>query len=219
MTLGQSHAEFVTLISAGILTDDQIAEQIRTYSPGPAERAEIINALFKIKGGGPITGPIRTALRSLHGDHPIPRLRAALHRYSPTCRKRGSSIAFRAVTYSEDLLTQRVRQLLITVRSTTSVYLFPIPEPGRYDPRTLPPAFLWIRDSLNPHERLLATVHELTHACLHPPGCGDYDEAAYCNEEPCSHRGDGHGLCRLRHHGLSTRDGEARRATGVLPIG
>jgi len=67
-----SHAVFVTLVPAGILTEDEIAEKIRSYSPQGAERLELVDAVVKFKGGGPVTGPIRTALRSLDGLPPVP---------------------------------------------------------------------------------------------------------------------------------------------------
>jgi hypothetical protein len=59
------------------------------------------------------------------------------------------------------------------------------PYPGHFIPTD--PAILRIRWELNPHERLLATVHELTHATLHPAGADDFDQAEYEREEPCSH--------------------------------
>jgi hypothetical protein len=52
---------------------------------------------------------------------------------------------------------------------------------------TDPPRVLYV-DSLTSHERLLASVHELTHAALHPPGSDDYDEDEYHHhEEPSAH--------------------------------
>jgi len=66
-----SHAEFVTLIAAGILTDEEIAAKIRSYSPSGARRVELVQVVSKFKGG-PITGPIRTAIRGLDGLPPVP---------------------------------------------------------------------------------------------------------------------------------------------------
>ena len=57
---------------------------------------------------------------------------------------------------------------------------------GSYDPSTVT-ASIYIQGSLDEHERLRALVHELTHACLHPPGRDDFNEAVYLMEEPCSH--------------------------------
>ena len=66
-----SHAEFLALIAAGILTDDEIAVKIRSYPPRGIERAELLQAVATFKGG-PISGPIRTAIRGLDGLPPVP---------------------------------------------------------------------------------------------------------------------------------------------------
>ncbi|HEY5246002.1 MAG TPA: hypothetical protein VIJ60_10060, partial [Acidimicrobiales bacterium] len=41
---------------------------------------------------------------------------------------------------------------------------------------------------LSKREKFLTTLHELTHASLHPPGCDDFNEAEYRKEESCSHQ-------------------------------
>jgi Zn-dependent peptidase ImmA (M78 family) len=94
----------------------------------------------------------------------------------------------RSVTYSNEELAERVRSLLITVRETIKVNLGPFNFLSQYDPRDTPPAFLQIHQALQPHHRLLVLVHELTHASQHPPGCGDFDEAKYLEEEPSANQ-------------------------------
>jgi hypothetical protein len=55
-----------------------------------------------------------------------------------------------------------------------------------YIPKDNPAVILW-NPTLTDRELLLALVHELTHACLHPPGCDDFVQDEYDKEEPCSH--------------------------------
>jgi hypothetical protein len=62
---------FVAAMTAGTLTDAEIAEWIRVNRPAGPKRTEVTNVISQFKGG-PITGPIRTALRSLDGLPPVP---------------------------------------------------------------------------------------------------------------------------------------------------
>jgi hypothetical protein len=67
-----SHHEFLTLVRAGIFTDEEIVGKVAQYPGRPLkERTELVQAISEIKGG-PITGPIRTALRALDGLPPVP---------------------------------------------------------------------------------------------------------------------------------------------------
>ena len=64
--------EFLTLVRAGIFTDEGIVGKVAQYQGRPLkERSELVQAISEIKGG-PITGPIRTALRALDGLPPVP---------------------------------------------------------------------------------------------------------------------------------------------------
>ena len=67
------HEAFVTLIPSGVLTDAEIAEKIRSYPRlvTPKQYLELSEAVLKLKGA-PVTGPIRSALRSLHDLPPVP---------------------------------------------------------------------------------------------------------------------------------------------------
>ena len=62
---------FVAAMVAGTLTDAEIAKWIQVNRPAGPKRTEVINAVSRFKGGT-ITGPIRTALRSLDGLPPVP---------------------------------------------------------------------------------------------------------------------------------------------------
>ena len=68
-----SHEEFIALLGAGIFTDDEIVDKIRSYpETAPAgQLGELTEAIFKLKGGA-LTGPLRTALRSRAGLPPWP---------------------------------------------------------------------------------------------------------------------------------------------------
>jgi hypothetical protein len=66
-----SHEEFVTLLRARIFTDEEIVRKVSSYEQRPRhQRTELVEAISEIKGG-PITGPIRTALRALDGLPPV----------------------------------------------------------------------------------------------------------------------------------------------------
>lgn len=90
---------------------------------------------------------------------------------------------------SEETLSQAVLQLLQTVKTTiwSNPPVDDLPWPGWYDPTGEIPAYITLRASLDRHQRLLTIVHELTHACLHPPASSDYVEVSYLREEICSH--------------------------------
>jgi hypothetical protein len=69
-----SHEVFVTYIPLGVLTDDEIAAKIGTYPrvTSPKIKLELTQAIQKLKGGGPVSGPLRSALRGLSGLPPVP---------------------------------------------------------------------------------------------------------------------------------------------------
>lgn len=71
-TARMPHAEFVAAIPLRVLTDEEIAEKITSYQRSGAEELELAQALQKYAGGGPLTGPIRTAVRASRGLPPIP---------------------------------------------------------------------------------------------------------------------------------------------------
>ena len=72
MSTGDSFEAFVTLVRAGILSDQEVAEGMAAWRPGRAQRTELIDALQQWKGEQAITGLIRTALRALDGLPPVP---------------------------------------------------------------------------------------------------------------------------------------------------
>jgi hypothetical protein len=90
------------------------------------------------------------------------------------------------LTPSEKQLARDVGALLVAVKQTIKHIFTDEVTVGGYDPSTVP-ASIYIQGSLDEHQRLRALVHELTHACLHPPGRDDFNEAVYLLEEPCSH--------------------------------
>ena len=90
------------------------------------------------------------------------------------------------LTKAETQLARDLGSLLVAVKDTIKHTFTKDVRVGGYDPSTVP-ASIYIQDSLDEHQRIRALVHELTHACLHPPGRDDFNEALYLLEEPCSH--------------------------------
>jgi hypothetical protein len=67
-----SPEEFITLLPAMILTDEEIAHWIRKNRVSGRQKVELLQAVARLKGGGPVTGIIRTALREMEGLRPVP---------------------------------------------------------------------------------------------------------------------------------------------------
>jgi hypothetical protein len=98
----------------------------------------------------------------------------------------GMSSSDEKLTKSEEQLARDLGCLLVAMKHTIKHTFTKDVTVGGYDPSTVP-ASIYIQDSLDQHQRLRALVYELTHACLHPPGRDDFNEAVYLLEEPCSH--------------------------------
>ena len=68
--------EFLTLMTVLVFTEDEVAEKIASYTPASAaERIRIAQAVLEmrtLRGGLPVTGPVRTALRQIAGLGPLP---------------------------------------------------------------------------------------------------------------------------------------------------
>jgi len=92
------------------------------------------------------------------------------------------------VTGTEDELARQLRLLFIKIAPAIKT---PQPKPmndvSMYIANNQPPAFIYYRKGLCEHQKLLAIVHELTHACLTRPGSGG-DEEEYERQEPCSNQ-------------------------------
>lgn len=63
---------FTTLLSARIFTDEEIAAWIRSNPLTGKQKVELLQAIVTLKGGGPVTGIVRTALREMEGLPPVP---------------------------------------------------------------------------------------------------------------------------------------------------
>jgi hypothetical protein len=66
-----SWEEFVILIPAHVFTDEEIAAKVVANRPVGREKVEVLQAVLALKGGGPVTGILRTAFRELEGLPPI----------------------------------------------------------------------------------------------------------------------------------------------------
>jgi len=62
---------FVTLIPVFVFTDEEIAGKIRATRPTGKDKLAVLQAVVQYKGGGPVTGTLRTAFRELEGLPPI----------------------------------------------------------------------------------------------------------------------------------------------------
>jgi hypothetical protein len=67
-----SAAEFATLLSARILTDEEIVQWVQTHSPKVDDKLLVLRAIVAVKGKGEVRGPLRTALRAWEGLPPLP---------------------------------------------------------------------------------------------------------------------------------------------------
>ena len=63
--------QFINTLKTGIFSDQEIAYWIRNNQLSASQELELTRAIVEFKGS-PVTGIIRTALRELHGDPPIP---------------------------------------------------------------------------------------------------------------------------------------------------
>jgi hypothetical protein len=61
-----SFETFMTALSGGILSEQEIADWIRSNRVSSSQKLELTRAI------GPVTGVIRTALRELDGLAPVP---------------------------------------------------------------------------------------------------------------------------------------------------
>jgi hypothetical protein len=59
------------MLKTGIFSDQEIAYWVRNNQLGASQELELTRAVVDFKGS-PLTGVIRTALRELHGNPPIP---------------------------------------------------------------------------------------------------------------------------------------------------
>lgn len=64
--------EFVILLSARIFSDQEIVHWIRNNRVAGQQKVELLQAIVKLKGDGPVMGIIRTALREMEGIPPVP---------------------------------------------------------------------------------------------------------------------------------------------------
>jgi len=67
-----SAAEFATLLSARIFTDEEIVQWVQTHSPKGDGKLLVLRAIVAVKGKGEVPGPLRTALRAWEGLPPLP---------------------------------------------------------------------------------------------------------------------------------------------------
>jgi hypothetical protein len=63
---------FVALLPVRVFTDEEIAHWIRTNPISRSQKSALVEAIVALKGQGPITGLIRTALREMEGLPPVP---------------------------------------------------------------------------------------------------------------------------------------------------
>jgi hypothetical protein len=67
-----SYEQFIGLVQTLVLTDGEVAAKIkRDPPPTPELRSDLIDAV-RLRAGGPVTGILRTALRSIGGLPPLP---------------------------------------------------------------------------------------------------------------------------------------------------
>lgn len=86
---------------------------------------------------------------------------------------------------SQEMLRQRLIQVLNGFRCQILGAPFLTNALAQYEPIN-PPRLLY-RPDLSEHDWLVAVIHELNHACLHPPISQEYDETSYAAEERCAH--------------------------------
>ncbi len=65
-----SAAEFATLLSARIFTDEEIVQWVQTHSPKVDDKLLVLRAIVAVKGE--VRGPLRTALRAWESLPPLP---------------------------------------------------------------------------------------------------------------------------------------------------
>ncbi len=63
--------QFINLLKTSVFSDQEIAGWIRNNQLSAVQELELTQAIIEFKGA-PVTGIIRTALRELHRDPPIP---------------------------------------------------------------------------------------------------------------------------------------------------
>jgi hypothetical protein len=63
--------EFTTALASRIFSDQEIAHWIRSNPVGGSQKVQLLRAIDKLKGGGLITGILRTALREMEGLPPV----------------------------------------------------------------------------------------------------------------------------------------------------